>query len=89
MNSTQVYVVSLGIALIAYIAMRNIVYLSKLFRCYNALCAKHFSYSLVLERHRLLEPLSRVELFYYLTYLRGRELPIQAAAPHARVATRC
>ncbi len=69
MDPTQVYAISLGTALVACIAVRGIIYLGKVFRCYSALCAKHFSYPLVVERHRLLGPLSRADLFYYLTYL--------------------
>jgi len=40
-----------------------------MFRYYSALYIKYFSYLLVIKRHRCLELLFRIDLFYYLIYL--------------------
>ena len=68
MDPTQVYAIFLETAFVVCVAVRGTIYLSWLFQSYNTLFAKHFSYPLVLERHRLIELLSRADLFYYILY---------------------
>lgn len=48
--------------------MRKTIYFSRLLQNYNTLFVKYFSYLLVLKRHRLIELLTRINLFYYILY---------------------
>ncbi len=49
--------------------MRKIIYLSKVFRYYSILGVKYFIYLFVIKRYCFLKSLSRINFFYYLTYL--------------------
>lgn len=69
MDPTQVYAISLGIVFFVCVVVRGTIYLTWLLQRYNTFFAKHFSYPLVLKRHRLLGPLTRAHLFYYVSYL--------------------
>lgn len=68
MDPTPIYAISLGTAFVVCAIVRGTIYLSRLLQGYNTLFAKHFSYPLVLEMHRLIGPLTRASLFYYDSY---------------------
>jgi len=69
MDPTQVYAISLEMVFVVCVVVRGTIYLSWLLQSYNTLFAKHFSYPLVLERHRLIGPLTRADLFYHVSYM--------------------